>query len=137
MAAQIPRSRAAAVSGLTRLWMIRTMHMRTDQLIQLGGFTYVGLLAATAWWYGSRRSRIARYLLAALIFLPAVLCLYGGLSLFSAIDASHHTPDAVYDPSGLAAIIGLGIAAVGAVLAIFGIRVLIRPLRRRKDEGTA
>jgi hypothetical protein len=106
----------------------------TDSAIRIAGYGYVALLVANVFWYGTRGSRLGRYALALLIFLPAVGCLCLGLSMVSAGANSNHTPDAVSDPSGLAAIIGLGVCGVGVVIAFFGVRVLARPIKRLNDD---
>jgi hypothetical protein len=105
----------------------------TDSAIQIAGYGYVAVLVASVFWYGTRGSRLARYALAFLIFLPAVGCFCLGLSIVGAGANSHHTPDAVSDPGGLASVIGLGVCGVGALIAFFGIRVLARPIKRLND----
>ena len=74
--------------------------------------------------------------MASLVFLPAVICFCIGVSMFSVVGSLRHTPDAVSDPSGVVPIIALGMCAVGAVIAFFGILVLTKPLRRPKDHET-
>ena len=108
----------------------------SDPVIRVAGYSYPILLAASLVWYGNRRSRLARYLLASLIFLPAIVCLCIGLSMVHAGANTHHTPDAVSDPGGLATVIGLGMCVVGAVIAFLGVQVLARPFKRSKDNKT-
>ena len=114
------------------------MSLQLDQIIEIAGFSYVGALVGSLWWYGTRRSTPARYMLALLMFLPAGLCFLAALSMFGAMAGSaHHTPDAVSDSSGLVSIIALGACGVGAMIAFFGVRVLTKPLPGRKGHPDA
>ena len=118
------------------------MHFRTDQLITGGGYIYLASLLASVWFYGSRKSKIARYVLAILIFVPAGVCLYGGLVMLAETSGGDYTgghgggtPAAA--AAGLAPIIALFICALGVLIAAFGVRVLIKPIKPRKDDDKA
>ena len=115
--------------------VVRPMAIHSDQMIQIAGYGYVGSLFGSLWWYGTRKSSPARCVLALLIFLPAGLCFYAGLSMFAVgVGGPHHTPGAVSDPSGLVPIIAIGVCVVGVVIAFFGIRVLTKPLKKRRYD---
>jgi hypothetical protein len=85
------------------------MQLESDQILQIVGCGYVGLLVITLCWYGIRRSTVARWTMAALIIVPAGACRNCGLSLFLEPGGFHpRKPDAVVDVTGLAQIFGVG-----------------------------
>ncbi len=111
------------------------MPIASNQLILVAGYSYIGCLAGVLWWYATRRSSIARGMLAVLILFPAVLCLYIGVSIFGqSVDSrSEASPEGFLGrPIGI--IVGLGVCAVGVIIALFAIRVWVNPLKKPKGD---
>jgi hypothetical protein len=112
------------------------MHIAAGTIFALGCFSYLICLLGALWLYRTHRWKIVRYILALLVFLPALVVMYTGLVLLgTSMAGGYHTGDSVSDPSGLVTVIGIGVCVLGMFIALIAVRLVTRSLMPQKKEG--
>lgn len=110
------------------------MHIEVATPVLVVG-SYLGCLLGTLWLHQTRRWKIARYILALLLFVPALACMVSGLGLLgTSLNGGYHNPSAASDPSAVVNVIATVICLLGMTLAYFALRLVTRPLKPLEKE---
>ena len=109
------------------------MHISADTTFLIACLAYLLCLFGALWLHRARRWKIARYVLALLIFLPSLLIMSSGLGLFgTSLYGGYRNPGGRFDASAVVDVIATIICVLGMTLACFAVRLVTNPWRQKR-----